>query len=67
MVYVIEGDFVVDMKTKMESFECNLLECITTIAAIFVVQIYVTHEKFFTQKKSEYSSLPQSILVVVVK
>ena len=49
-MHVIEGDFVVDMKTKMASFEYNLPECITTIAAIFVVQIYFTHERFFTQK-----------------
>ena len=36
-------------------------------AAIFVMQICVTHERFFTKEKTEYNSLPQSILVLVVK
>ena len=35
-------------------------------AAIFVMQICVTHERFFTKEKNtEHNSFPQSILVVV--
>ena len=37
-------------------------------ATIFVMQICVTHEQFSSQKKNiEYNSLPQSILVLVIK
>ena len=36
--------------------------------AIFVMQICLTHKLFFTtEKNTEYSSLPQTILVVIVK
>ena len=38
-------------------------------AATVVMQIRITHERFFTKEKenTEYNSLPQSILVLVVK